>query len=324
MTPDAPRRPAVSVVIPTYNRAGFIAEAIESCFAAADGLDVQVVVVDDASTDATPSIVGRYPVEYIRLEKNGGRIAARNAGKARCSGGFVKFLDSDDTLEPGTLRREFELATEHDAAMVAGGWHVSRRAETGHETIASTHRAPAFDDNIDCILAGKAVPTGAALYRRDYIEDVRWEPVGPLDDWDFFIHAAIKGGKIASLPDPVYRWRQHAGERASGKPMVVTAECFYRILDRLLVALESTGRLTDARRKRLAQYYYKELRVLFRFAPEYGKVIEARIFSLDPAFVPRDEERSATIRLLARVVRLRWLLVSYGVGRRALDRLHDA
>jgi len=316
--------PRVSVVIPTYNRSHFIADAIESCYAAADGLDIQVVVVDDASTDDSETIIKRYPATYIRFDKNQGRCNARNVGKASSNGLYVKFLDSDDTLEPGSLRREYELAEKENADIVISGWHVAEGDRNGHEVITRTFSPPAFNSHIDNILAGDAVPTSSALYRRDYIYQVEWVNVGPLDDWDFFIHAAIRMGKIVSLNEPAYRWRQHSGERASGQPMLVTAECFYKILDRLYEYLSVTGQLTEARRKRLAQYYYKELRVLFRYKSPLASKIEERIFSLDPDFVPRDEERSTLIKALARLMPLHLILATYGVIRRAMDTMGKA
>jgi glycosyltransferase involved in cell wall biosynthesis len=314
----------ISIVIPTYNRAAFIAEAIKSCYVAADGLNIEIVVVDDASTDSSEMLIKQYPVTYIQFERNRGRCAARNVGQENSLGRYVKFLDSDDTLEPGSLRKEYELAEETAADMVLGGWHVAEITSQGQEVLTHTYLPPIFDNNVDCVLAGKAVPTSAALYRRGYIEGVQWVNVGPLDDWDYFIHAALEGGKTVSLPEAVYRWRQHPGERVSGQAMLVTAQCFYRILDRLYDLLNTAGQLTEVRKKRLAQYYYKELRVLFRYNPKMGREIEQKIFILDPKFVPRDEERSSIIRLLARVIPLHWLLVSYGVMRRRLDKLRNA
>ena len=317
-------KPDVSIVIPTYNRAAFIAEAIESCSAAGEALQIQIIVVDDASTDNSETIIKQYPVTYLRLAKNSGRCTARNAGKQNCTGAYVKFLDSDDTLEPGSLRKEFELAQLQAADMVISGWHVVEFEANGKEVIAQTFSPPLFDNHVDCVLAGKAVPTSSVLYRRSYIDDVDWVDVGPLDDWDYFIRAALKSGNIVSLPDAAYRWRQHSGDRASGKSMLVTANCFYRILDRLYEQLNSSGQLTEPRKQRLAQYYYKELRVLFRYKPEMGKQVQEKIFSLDPSFVPRDEERSSIIRGLARVIPLHWLLVSYGMAKRTMDRLRNA
>src|SRR5262245_17659232 len=93
----------VSVVIPTYNRAAIVGGTIESVLAQTHG-DVEVVVVDDGSTDETPEAVGRFDgrVTYIRQE-NLGVEAARKRGLARATGRYVNFLDDDDVMLPTKL-----------------------------------------------------------------------------------------------------------------------------------------------------------------------------------------------------------------------------
>jgi glycosyltransferase involved in cell wall biosynthesis len=108
--------PLVSVVIPCWNQAHFLAEAIESALAQTHR-PVEIAVVDDGSTDNTRKVVERYPsVRYLH-QANRGPAAARNAGLATSSGAFVVFLDADDrlladALETGVavLRRSPELA----------------------------------------------------------------------------------------------------------------------------------------------------------------------------------------------------------------------
>ena len=95
--------PLVSVVIPTFNRADMVGRAIESALAQ-DYHPVEVIVVDDGSTDDTPAVLERYAdsVRTIRQE-NRGEGAARNAGIAASTGEFVAFLDSDDEWRPRHL-----------------------------------------------------------------------------------------------------------------------------------------------------------------------------------------------------------------------------
>ena len=98
--------PLFTVVIPTYNRAGFIVEAINSVLAQ-DDTDFEVVVVDDGSTDDTADVVARAfgrvdKVRYMRQE-NAERSAARNRGIREARGEYVLFLDSDDLMRPNHL-----------------------------------------------------------------------------------------------------------------------------------------------------------------------------------------------------------------------------
>ena len=91
-----------SVVIPCYNYGRFLASAIDSVFAQQHPT-VEVIVVDDGSTDATPAVAARYPeVRYLR-QRNLGESEARNHGAAEATGEFILFLDADDQLTPEAI-----------------------------------------------------------------------------------------------------------------------------------------------------------------------------------------------------------------------------
>src|SRR5947209_1245273 len=112
---------SVSVIIPTFNRARFLPTAIDSCLSQRSArLSVEVVVANDGSTDDTHEVLAGYgkDVTVLDLGHNCGRNRARNLGLARATGEFVKFLDSDDYLEPGVLEPEVSLAVEQQADIV--------------------------------------------------------------------------------------------------------------------------------------------------------------------------------------------------------------
>jgi glycosyltransferase involved in cell wall biosynthesis len=105
-----------SVVVPTYNRAELLPDALRSVFE--QGCEgVEVIVVDDGSTDETREAVARFgpSVRYV-YQKNRGPSAAKNRGIALARGEFVSFLDSDDVWLPGKMRLERELFAEHAEA----------------------------------------------------------------------------------------------------------------------------------------------------------------------------------------------------------------
>lgn len=111
-------REVVSVVIPCYNQGQFLAEAIAS--ATATHHRVEVVVVDDGSTDDTPAVARQFPVLYIR-QSNRGLAAARNRGLDESTGSFLIFLDADDVLLPGAIDGAARsLAAHPDCAMAYG------------------------------------------------------------------------------------------------------------------------------------------------------------------------------------------------------------
>jgi glycosyltransferase involved in cell wall biosynthesis len=95
-------KPLVSVVIPCYNHARFLSEAIESVLRQ-EYRPLEIVVIDDGSTDHTAQVAARYPSVRYRYQPNAGLAAARNTGISESRGSYVLFLDADDLLCAGAL-----------------------------------------------------------------------------------------------------------------------------------------------------------------------------------------------------------------------------
>src|SRR5437868_2559434 len=111
---------AASVIIPCFNRERFIVDAIEG--ALSQGSDVEVVVVDDGSTDRSWDLISGYRTRLVTVRsKCLGPAGARNRGLAAATGRFVHFLDSDDRLLPGALTLMIEAAEELAPKHVAVG-----------------------------------------------------------------------------------------------------------------------------------------------------------------------------------------------------------
>lgn len=119
----SPRRDlaGISLVIPCFNGAAFIGEAIETALAQTRPPD-EIIVIDDGSTDGSADVVRRYParIGYIRQE-NGGEASARNRGLGAASGALVAFLDADDLWLPTSLETLLALLDDMTAAGFAFG-----------------------------------------------------------------------------------------------------------------------------------------------------------------------------------------------------------
>ncbi|MFS0866260.1 glycosyltransferase family 2 protein [Microbacterium sp. 179-B 1A2 NHS] len=120
-----PRRPFVSVVIPCYNYEDYVAGAVESALSQG-GVDVEVIVVDDRSTDGSATVVGAIAdqddrVRLIRHTENRGAVDTFNHGLARVRGEYLVRLDADDLLTPGSLRRSTALAEAHPSVGLVYG-----------------------------------------------------------------------------------------------------------------------------------------------------------------------------------------------------------
>ena len=107
--------PKVSIILPTYNRADFIAEAIESAINQTFE-DWELLIIDDGSTDNTAEIVSKYlkdkRIKYFKT-KNRGTAAARNRGLKLATGEYTAFLDSDDLWNPAKLKKQVEILDTH-------------------------------------------------------------------------------------------------------------------------------------------------------------------------------------------------------------------
>jgi glycosyltransferase involved in cell wall biosynthesis len=110
---DQPGEPGlVSVILPTYNREQTLARAIRSVLQQGYG-NLEVVVVDDASTDNTAAVMATFTdprVRYIRLEQNGGASRARNVGLKAARGEFIAFQDSDDEFLADKIQKQVDAA----------------------------------------------------------------------------------------------------------------------------------------------------------------------------------------------------------------------
>ncbi len=119
----------VSVVLPTWNRAGTLPRAIRSVLDQTHA-NLELMVVDDGSTDETPGVVAALAeprLRYLRFERNRGQAAARNAGIAGCRADLVAFQDSDDVWMPDKLARQLEVL--RTGADLAGVYCDLRRFE---------------------------------------------------------------------------------------------------------------------------------------------------------------------------------------------------
>ena len=142
---------SVSIVIPAYNSQETIAQTIESCISQSyETDDLEIVVVDDGSTDDTAEIIKKRPVRFISQDNNG-PAAARNAGWKAASGEIVCFTDSDCVPEEEWVEKIVAKYTSDDIGGVGGSYEIANKesllAECIHDEIIQKHAAtPAETD----------------------------------------------------------------------------------------------------------------------------------------------------------------------------------
>lgn len=137
-------QPLVSVILPTYNREKYILRAIESVLSQ-DYKNIELIVVDDGSTDHTKTLVEEYPderVRYMRTPVNRGVAFARNAGIRRARGEFIAFQDSDDVWLPGKLTKQIEQLLTADEETAVSYHIMARISPTGERRWIPSEQTP--------------------------------------------------------------------------------------------------------------------------------------------------------------------------------------
>ncbi len=187
----------ISIVIPVYNGEEFIAEAIQSALAQ-DYRPIEVIVVDDGSTDRTRDMVRKFPAVTLVEQSHRGAGAARNAGVRASTAQFIAFLDADDLWIPEKLSRQIERLTSDDDMEAVFGHVIQFHDQRPGESEAMSSPIP-----------------GTMLIRRAAFDRIGFfsEELTELEGVDWLLRAKEKNLRTITLSDVVYRRRIHARNR---------------------------------------------------------------------------------------------------------------
>ena len=228
----------ISVIIPAYNAARFVAEALTSAVSQTFA-DREIIVVDDGSTDGTSDIVSRFPGVICLRKANGGASSARNAGVSASNGELIAFLDADDVWHPEKLAAQVRLMDMH------ADCDLGHTAMTEVEGVLEQRRTLAEADatlrhsRVDGLEHGFLNPflcTSTVIVRRSAFDRVGGfdEALPFAEDIDFFLRVLIGRPSLVRLaPVAVYKRevRGSLGDNSvSGyrKLLAVYAELFRR------------------------------------------------------------------------------------------------
>jgi peptidoglycan/xylan/chitin deacetylase (PgdA/CDA1 family) len=191
----------VSIVIPTYNRAAYVREAIDSALGQTYPA-IEVIVVDDGSTDGTPGVLAPYVadgrIQYVRTAQRG-PSAARNTGWRRATGRYVKFLDSDDYLFPEQVARQVGQMEAGDRIVSVSDSVIARPDG------AVIRRRPPIDvpeRQLAALVARNLTVVHALLIPRRLLVETDGfdETLRAAEDWDLWIRIVKAGGVLRRLP----------------------------------------------------------------------------------------------------------------------------
>lgn len=204
----------ISVIVPTFNYARYLRQALDSALSQS-GITLEVIVVDDGSTDATPEILADYSSRIKALRQNNqGLSAARNAGLSLAEGEFIVFLDADDLLPLGALASQSALLqADPDLDMVICRSFFFEKTDAKGEPL-KTGRWRLFCKDLDAHLCHfNIAPPHAFMLRRRALDlagsfDVSLKA---CEDHDMWFRAALSGAIVKINPNLEVPYRRHPG-----------------------------------------------------------------------------------------------------------------
>jgi glycosyltransferase involved in cell wall biosynthesis len=289
-------RPDVTVVVPTRNRAAYLPRCVAAVLGQ-QGVTVELIVVDDASTDETPAVLDRMRdgcVRVVRVEERHGVSKARNLGIALASAPWIAFLDDDDLWAPHKLRRQLDAAEAAKADFVCGAAVV---VDEENAVVRYGH-APDPGTLARDLLVRNVVPGGCSnvIARTSLVTRLGgFDPrLTQLADRDLWIRLA-QVGRAAACDQIVVAYLLHSGNMRQQSDLDGIAELEY-LLDKHKDARRHhhvrTGRAggyryfaraqLDARHRRRAARMFATLAVRERSLSDAGRAVASLLIGRRP------------------------------------------
>ncbi len=250
--PPASRRhgPKVSAIVPAYNVAAYLPRALDSALAQTLA-DLEVIVVDDGSTDETAAIAAAYAardgrVRVLRNDGNQGVSASRNRALAAAQGEWVALLDADDAWLPERLERLLGAAEAVRADVVSDDtYRVSPDGRMAWSSLRHRWypplviRQPRWLSTADLVHhhLGVLKPVFCRVYVRR--QRFRFDPtLGIYEDFLFFLDVSLSGARWLQVPEGYYLYHTRQGSLTTETPMLRQGEAVFRAFEALLLRSE--------------------------------------------------------------------------------------
>ncbi|MHB0977644.1 MAG: glycosyltransferase [Candidatus Aquicultorales bacterium] len=302
--------PVASVIIPAYNGAAFVSGAIDSVLDQTYG-NIEIIVVNDASTDDTEQVVGAYSdkVVYVGREQNGGIGAARNTGIAQATGEFLAFLDADDIWLPDRVSLCMAAFTRRENVGLVATNTLVWDEKRGTKTPLWGSVVKTGDRITKRILRDNFMSASGGMVSREALEAVGGydETLTAAEDYDLWYRIA-RSFEVELVEEPVTVWRYHTASYSSNvERQVLNLIRFYEKVLEVETHAEERE-IAEARRK---DYLFK-LGILRSVARKDGEakdifadVVSAGAPSTIVSFAIGLHEVSPVLFRLARSMRLK-------------------
>ena len=239
--------PLVTILIPTYNRAQFLREALQSALTQTYQ-ELEILILDDASPDETASVAAEFAddprVQYIRHSENLGISGNWRAGIERAQGEFFCFLHDDDTFEPEFIETLLEPFSADPSLIITfcDHWVMDRSGNRLTEATSNASRRfcrsqlqeGPVQDWAEFALIQTGVPVGASLFRKcfvtsDFIND---KAKGAIDIWLFY-QCVKSGGSAYYIENRLMNYRLHDGGMSRSAALYMGAGHIFRCQEML-------------------------------------------------------------------------------------------
>ena len=315
MTSLSTPRPSVSVVIPVFNGAACLEAGVRSVLDQSLS-DLEIVIVDDASTDESLAIANRLAeretrIRTIALPRNGGPSVARNRGIASATGEWIAILDADDRFKPTRLETLTRFAGEHACDMVADDLAIY---DPGCDTVVATAypewRGPlelSLEELLRHDLSPDRTPYGwlKPVWRRDfllrhglaYAEDQRY-----AEDFDLLFRCLLEGARFQLVPQAGYVYTPRRGPISGKVSLLSQTKPDFRAALQANRALLKTheARLTPSERSLLQQRIDA-----FERRAAYGELVDL-VRRRSPSALLYAARHPATLAQAFRALARRW------------------
>ncbi|WP_435770422.1 glycosyltransferase family 2 protein [Nocardioides sp. SYSU DS0651] len=251
------REPVLSVVVPVYNVAPYLAECLDSLLGQTLK-DIEIVVVDDGSTDDSPAILRQYAGRHRRIrtfrQANAGPGAARNAGVRQARGEFLTFVDADDTVPPTAFERLVATLRRSGSDFCVGR---TRRMSAGAFSPVGWSQVTHDRDRIgitidDFPLALRDVLAGNRVFKRQFWVDrvPPFEPYRTYEDHVPMLMAYVRARSFDLIAASTYNWRirQDGTSTSQGKSAIASLRDRIAVKEQAheFLAAEASQRTYDA------------------------------------------------------------------------------
>ncbi len=208
-----------SIITPSFNQGRFLPDCVESVLSQS-GVELEHIVTDAGSTDATLEVIGCYPDLQWTSEPDNGMSDGINKGFLKATGDWVMWLNCDDYLLPGALAKVAAYIAQHPEAYIVHGDCIYVAEDK--KPIRRKYDTPV--DEWDLLFVGCCIPSTATFYRREIIESGHLLDVSYRNcmDWEYYLRLTRVGYHFGYIPEALagFRWHEESTTQTHWQRMI--------------------------------------------------------------------------------------------------------